>query len=177
MAQALTTIPGLTVFTASQGNFLLVKLPDGYDGSHVRDRLLAEHGVFVRDCGNKLGITSQFLRLVVRPRDDVAKLYHGLRSYLPSYLPTQQAQHAEYAAAEPALAAAGAPMDFGAAALAQATAERHAAYAIDGHSSVAASHGPAHNVVSLAGWAAAAGHPGWADHGGHPAGAALRGYR
>jgi hypothetical protein len=43
---------------------------------------MAEHGVLVRDCGNKLGITSQFLRLVVRPRDDVAPLYHGLRGYL-----------------------------------------------------------------------------------------------
>ena len=107
--------------------------------------------MFVRDCGNKLGITSQFLRLVVRPRDDVAKLYHGLRSYLPSYLPTQQlqqgqhAQHAELGSPTSAAALAG---------------------QVEG----------AANVVSLAGWAAATGHT-WPYHAGHPAGGALHGYR
>ncbi|MEV6650987.1 histidinol-phosphate transaminase [Streptomyces sp. NPDC051219] len=83
MSLALAAVPGLTVFL-SQGNFLLVKLPDGVDGAELRDRLLTEHGVFVRECGNKLGSSSQFLRLVVRPHEDVQRLLDGLQSCLPA---------------------------------------------------------------------------------------------
>jgi threonine-phosphate decarboxylase len=35
---------------------------------------LSQHNVYVRECGNKLGITSQFVRLVVRPVNDVRVL-------------------------------------------------------------------------------------------------------
>jgi threonine-phosphate decarboxylase len=81
MSHQLAALPGLTVF-ASQGNFVLVKLPDGRDGGRLRDYLIKEHGVFVRECGNKLGSSSRFLRLVVRPQDDVRRLLTGLGAYL-----------------------------------------------------------------------------------------------
>jgi histidinol-phosphate/aromatic aminotransferase/cobyric acid decarboxylase-like protein len=81
MAEALAYVPGLTVFP-SQGNFLLVKLPVGWSGVELRDYLVANHGIFVRECGNKLGITSQFLRFVVRPQEDVARLVDGMFGYL-----------------------------------------------------------------------------------------------
>ena len=81
MYEQLSQLPGLTVYP-SQGNFLLIKLPDGRDGVELRDYLLSEWGVFVRECGNKLGTTSQFLRLVVRPQPDVQRLLNGLFAYL-----------------------------------------------------------------------------------------------
>jgi histidinol-phosphate/aromatic aminotransferase/cobyric acid decarboxylase-like protein len=81
MASDLMRIPGLTVYP-SQANFVLVKLPRGVDGAKLRDYLLSRHGVLVRECGNKLGITSQFVRLVVRPRKDVDRLLEGLLGYL-----------------------------------------------------------------------------------------------
>ncbi|MDM4719585.1 histidinol-phosphate transaminase [Micromonospora sp. WMMA1363] len=80
MAETLRLVPGLTVFP-SQGNFLLVKLPPGQNGTAMRDYLMSQHQVFVRECGNKLGMTSQFLRLVVRPRHDVDRLIDGMLSY------------------------------------------------------------------------------------------------
>lgn len=80
MALELASLTMLEVFP-SQANFLLVKLADGLDGAQLRDYLLAEHGVFVRECGNKLGMTSQFLRLVVRPPADVARLVAGMRQF------------------------------------------------------------------------------------------------
>lgn len=89
MAAELARVPGLTVFP-SQANFILVKLPRGADGARLRDFLLSRHGVLVRECGNKLGITSQFVRLVVRPRKDVERLMEGLLSYLA---PQQESQH------------------------------------------------------------------------------------
>jgi histidinol-phosphate/aromatic aminotransferase/cobyric acid decarboxylase-like protein len=81
MARQLAAMPGLKVY-ASQGNFILVRLPDDMDGVRLRDYLIGEHGVFVRECGNKLGSSSRFLRLVVRPPQDVHRLLNGLSAFL-----------------------------------------------------------------------------------------------
>jgi histidinol-phosphate/aromatic aminotransferase/cobyric acid decarboxylase-like protein len=83
MGVELARIPELSVFS-SQANFLLVKLADGLDGTQLRDHLISRHGVLVRECGNKLGMSSQFLRLVVRPAQDVSHLVEGIRSFLQS---------------------------------------------------------------------------------------------
>ena len=80
MAVELARIPGLTVFP-SQGNFILVKLPTEWSGVALRDFLVANHGVYTRECGNKLGMTSQFMRLVVRPAKDVDRLIDGMLDY------------------------------------------------------------------------------------------------
>nr|WP_221374284.1 histidinol-phosphate transaminase [Actinoplanes polyasparticus] len=80
MAGELARIPGLTVFP-SQGNFILVKLPTEWSGTALRDHLVANHGVYTRECGNKLGMTSQFMRLVVRPARDVDRLIDGMMDY------------------------------------------------------------------------------------------------
>jgi histidinol-phosphate/aromatic aminotransferase/cobyric acid decarboxylase-like protein len=81
MGRQLAAMPGLKVY-GSQGNFILVKLPEDMDGVRLRDYLISEHGVFVRECGNKLGSTSKFLRLVVRPPQDVQRLLNGLSAFL-----------------------------------------------------------------------------------------------
>ncbi|WP_369246368.1 histidinol-phosphate transaminase [Streptomyces sp. R41] len=81
MAQQLSQLPGLTVYP-SQGNFLFVRLPVGAEGTVVRDRLLTEHRILVRECGNKIGSSSRFLRLVVRPQVDVRRLVSGLEQVL-----------------------------------------------------------------------------------------------
>ncbi|WP_159327430.1 pyridoxal phosphate-dependent aminotransferase [Streptomyces tendae] len=81
MAAQLSALPGLTVYP-SQGNFLFVRLPVGAEGTAVRDRMLTEHRVLVRECGNKIGSSSRFLRLVVRPQVDVRRLVSGLEHVL-----------------------------------------------------------------------------------------------
>ncbi|MEU9286605.1 histidinol-phosphate transaminase [Streptomyces sp. NPDC048275] len=81
MARQLTALPGLTVYP-SQGNFLFVRLPVGAEGTVVRDRLLTEHRILVRECGNKIGSSSRFLRLVVRPQTDVRRLVSGMEQVL-----------------------------------------------------------------------------------------------
>jgi histidinol-phosphate/aromatic aminotransferase/cobyric acid decarboxylase-like protein len=93
MTRRLSQLPGLTVYP-SQGNFLYVRLPEGVDGTVLRDRLLAEHGVLVRECSNKIGSSSRFLRLVVRPQQDVMRLMsameqvlYGQRTQVPEPLP------------------------------------------------------------------------------------------
>ncbi|WP_328560267.1 histidinol-phosphate transaminase [Streptomyces coelicoflavus] len=81
MAAQLSALPGLTVYP-SQGNFLFVRLPVGAEGTSVRDRMLTEHRILVRECGNKIGSSSRFLRLVVRPQVDVRRLVSGLEQVL-----------------------------------------------------------------------------------------------
>ncbi len=81
MIRQLASLTGLTVFP-SQGNFVLCKLPEGRDGRELRDYLIREHGVYIRECGNKLGFNSRFLRLVVRPHADVQRLLAGMYAYL-----------------------------------------------------------------------------------------------
>ncbi|EFF90846.1 aminotransferase [Streptomyces sp. e14] len=81
MAAHLAALPGLTVYP-SQGNFLFVRLPVGAEGTVVRDRLLTEHRILVRECGNKIGSSSRFMRLVVRPEVDVRRLVPALQGVL-----------------------------------------------------------------------------------------------
>ncbi|MGW9026177.1 pyridoxal phosphate-dependent aminotransferase, partial [Streptomyces sp. NPDC055722] len=81
MSRQLSQLPGLTVYP-SQGNFLFVRLPVGAEGSVVRDRLLTEHRILVRECGNKIGSSSRFLRLVVRPEVDVRRLVSAMEQVL-----------------------------------------------------------------------------------------------
>ncbi len=58
-----------------------MKLPAEWSGVALRDHLVADHGVYTRECGNKLGMTSQFMRLVVRPSADVDRLIDGMLDY------------------------------------------------------------------------------------------------
>ncbi|WP_251022007.1 histidinol-phosphate transaminase [Streptomyces sp. ISL-10] len=81
MIWRLSQVPGMTVYP-SQGNFVYVRLPEGADGSVLRDRLLAEHGVLIRECGNKIGSSSRFVRLVVRPEPDVQRLVSAMEQVL-----------------------------------------------------------------------------------------------
>ncbi|WNO71608.1 MULTISPECIES: pyridoxal phosphate-dependent aminotransferase [unclassified Streptomyces] len=81
MMWRLSQLPGLTVYP-SQGNFLYVRLPEGVDGAVLRDRLLGEHGVLVRECSNKVGSSGRFLRLVIRPQHDVARLMSAMEQVL-----------------------------------------------------------------------------------------------
>nr|WP_232327909.1 histidinol-phosphate transaminase [Kibdelosporangium sp. MJ126-NF4] len=80
MGMELARHQDLTVYS-SQANFLLVKLAQSVDGMELRDYLLQRHQVFIRECGNKLGMSSQFVRLVVRPEQDVERLVEGLRGF------------------------------------------------------------------------------------------------
>jgi len=101
MGMELSRIPDLTVYS-SQANFLLVKLCGGMDGRELRDNLLSRHQVFIRECGNKLGMTSQFARLVVRPEQDVDRLVEGIRDFTQARWTTEHASHPSHSS-EPSL--------------------------------------------------------------------------
>jgi threonine-phosphate decarboxylase len=90
MYQQLQTVPGLKTYP-SKGNFLFSALPDGVSGKQVRDILLEQYGLLIRECSNKAGSTEQYLRSVVRVRDDADKLVAALYEVLGDAAPAKAA--------------------------------------------------------------------------------------
>lgn len=77
MLQQLEEIDGLRVFP-SRANFLYVELPANVPGRKLRDLLLKEYGLMVRECSNKIGSSAQYLRLAVQTKEAVDLLTTAL---------------------------------------------------------------------------------------------------
>jgi threonine-phosphate decarboxylase len=77
MQTQLERVPGLRVFP-SQANFLYVELPPNVAGRTLRDQLLKQYGLIVRECSNKIGSSAQYLRLAVQTREAVDLLIRAL---------------------------------------------------------------------------------------------------
>ncbi|HSS19662.1 MAG TPA: histidinol-phosphate transaminase [Pyrinomonadaceae bacterium] len=83
MSEQISTLPGLKVYP-SQANFLFVELLEDISGRSLRDRLLKNHGLMVRECSNKMGSSEQFLRLAVQRKSAVDRLVGALLCELPN---------------------------------------------------------------------------------------------
>lgn len=77
-AAELSKIEALQVFP-SQANFLYVELPASIAGQSLRNQLLTEYGLLIRECGNKIGSSSQFLRLSVNQAEQNQLLVMALQ--------------------------------------------------------------------------------------------------
>lgn len=78
MTEQLSSVPGITIYP-SKANFLFVELPGGVSGRTLRDRLLRNYGLMVRECSNKIGSSEQYLRLAVQGKAAVDSLVVALR--------------------------------------------------------------------------------------------------
>ena len=81
MYRQLQTVQGLTTYP-SQCNFLFSELPAGVSGKEVRNLLLEQYGLVIRECSNKVGSTESYLRNVVRRRGDTDRLVQALGEVL-----------------------------------------------------------------------------------------------
>ncbi len=71
---------GVQVFPAS-ANFLFLRLPDCFPALQVRDQLIREHAIVVRECDSFAGIErGRFLRVAVRQENENARLIEALAS-------------------------------------------------------------------------------------------------
>ena len=77
MLNQLERISGLRVFS-SKANFLYVELPSRVSGRKLRDRLLEQYGLMVRECSNKIGSSERYLRLAVQTKEAVDLLAEAL---------------------------------------------------------------------------------------------------
>ena len=79
MVRALHGVRNLRTFP-SHANYVCVELPRDVSGRALRDALLDEHGLLVRECGNKLGSSERYLRLAVNLPPENARLVAALAS-------------------------------------------------------------------------------------------------
>lgn len=84
MAEQLAMLPGISTYP-SKANFLFVELPDSMSGRLLRDRLLENYGLMVRECSNKIGSSEQYLRLAVQGKYAVNSLVAALRCELEHF--------------------------------------------------------------------------------------------
>jgi threonine-phosphate decarboxylase len=83
LEKCLAAMPGITIFE-SQGNFAFFQIPRRIDGVELRNRLATRHGIFVRECGNKIGSCRSFFRVAARPKEDTDSLIRALTSEIKS---------------------------------------------------------------------------------------------
>ena len=81
MTERLSNVPELTIYP-SKANFLFVELPEAVSGRELRDRLLKNHGVLVRECSNKIGSSEQYMRFAVQGGPAVDTLTSALSEEL-----------------------------------------------------------------------------------------------
>jgi len=81
MKTALSKLRALTIYP-TQANFIYAELPAEISGRTLRDRLLVDYGIMVRECSNKLGSSEQYLRLAVQKKSAVDELVNALEREL-----------------------------------------------------------------------------------------------
>ena len=78
---ALLAIPGIYVYPTG-ANFVLFKIKGGMTATEMQSRLLDEHGMYVRDCSNKIGMDDFHIRVASQGREKDAKLVQALEALL-----------------------------------------------------------------------------------------------
>jgi histidinol-phosphate/aromatic aminotransferase/cobyric acid decarboxylase-like protein len=86
MTEQLSVVSNLKI-CPSKANFLFVELPSGVSGRALRNRLLKNHGLMVRECSNKLGSSERYLRLAVQGKAAVNVLVPALHDELTRMRP------------------------------------------------------------------------------------------
>ncbi len=67
----------LRVFESS-ANFQLMQMPEGVSAEQITTLLLLRHGVYVRNCGDKIGLDGEFIRVAIRTEDENIKILSAL---------------------------------------------------------------------------------------------------
>jgi threonine-phosphate decarboxylase len=75
----LKQVKEFTVFPTN-ANFVYIKVADHINGDSLRDHLLNNQRCFVRNCGNKIGCTSQYFRIAARPKGEVDYLIAAINT-------------------------------------------------------------------------------------------------
>ena len=77
----LRTVPRLEVYPTG-ANFVLFKILNGMNATELQSRLLEEHGMYVRDCSNKLGMDAFHIRVASQGREKDTRLVKALRTLM-----------------------------------------------------------------------------------------------
>ena len=78
---ALRAIAGIEVYPTG-ANFVLFKIKGGMRAAELQGLLLTEHGMYVRDCSNKIGMDNFHIRVASQGREKDSKLVEALEILL-----------------------------------------------------------------------------------------------
>ena len=79
---ALRAISGIDTYPTG-ANFILFKIKGGLTSGELQARLLNEHGMYVRDCSNKIGMDNFHIRVASQGREKDANLVKALQTLIP----------------------------------------------------------------------------------------------
>ena len=66
----------------TNSNFQLMQIPDGVSASVITTLLLVRHGVYVRACGDKIGLDGEFVRVAIRTEQENELVFAALKDVL-----------------------------------------------------------------------------------------------
>jgi threonine-phosphate decarboxylase len=78
----LRAIPGIDVYPTG-ANFILIKIKGGMTAAKLQGLLLSEHGMYVRDCSNKIGMDDFHIRVASQGREKDTRLVEALHILFP----------------------------------------------------------------------------------------------
>ena len=74
----ISTIFGLKIIPSS-ANFFLVEILTSKSSDDVVEKMLFEHGVYVRTCSDKIGLEGEYLRIASRSKTENHKIFDALK--------------------------------------------------------------------------------------------------
>ncbi len=79
----LTEFPTLKVYP-SMANFALVELLDGSTAADFAIKMLANYGIYTRNCGDKLGLEGEFIRIAARTEPENQCMIQAIANLWPA---------------------------------------------------------------------------------------------
>jgi threonine-phosphate decarboxylase len=77
----LRSVPGIDVYPTG-ANFILIRIKRGMTAARLQTLLLNEHGMYVRDCSNKIGMDDFHIRVASQGREKDTRLVEALHVLL-----------------------------------------------------------------------------------------------
>ncbi len=75
----LNQIPKIKVYP-TKANFVLIEILNGKTADDISTELLLNHGIYVRNCSDKIGLNGQFIRVATRYKEENEYIVKSLRS-------------------------------------------------------------------------------------------------
>ena len=66
----------------TSANFQLMRVPEGVSADLVTTLLLVRHGIYVRACGDKIGLDGEFIRVAIRTEPENKLVFAALKDVL-----------------------------------------------------------------------------------------------
>jgi histidinol-phosphate/aromatic aminotransferase/cobyric acid decarboxylase-like protein len=74
-------LKGIKVYP-SRANFILIEILNGMSSEEMTSRLLCDHGIYVRNCSDKIGLEGEFIRVAARNFNENNLIYEAIKSVL-----------------------------------------------------------------------------------------------